>query len=147
MPTLLEQLEADLITALKAKNESRVGALRMLKSALKNAQIQKMSALTEEETIKVLRSEIKKRHDSIASYAQANRQDLVDKEQAELAFVSGYLPAEMSDADLSAVVDKIIGANGFLAKDFGTAMKLVMAETKGAVSGQRISAIVKEKLK
>lgn len=147
MPNLAEQIDADLITALKAKDEGKVGTLRMLKSSLKNAQIQKMSALTEEETIKALRSEIKKRHDSIDSYRQANRQDLVDKEEAELKHVAGYLPAEMSDQDLAVIVDKVIGANNFEAKDFGQAMKLVMAETKGTVSGQRISAFVKEKLK
>ncbi len=144
---LAEQIDADLITALKAKTESRVGALRLLKAALKNSQIQKKGALTEEEVIKVLRQEIKKRHDSIASYQQANRQDLVDKEEAELGHLSGYLPAEMSDADLSALVDKIVGANNFLAADFGQAMKLVMAEVKGAASGQRISALVKARLK
>lgn len=147
MPNLAEQIDADLILAQKAKNESKVATLRMFKAALKNAQIQKMGVLTEEEAVKVLRSEIKKRNDSIASYQQANRQDLVDKETGELGHLTGYLPAEMSDQDLAAIVDKIVAANNFSAKDFGQAMKLAMAETKGTVSGQRISALVKEKLK
>lgn len=147
MSKLAEQIDANLILAQKAKNESKVGTLRMFKAALKNAQIQKMGDLTEEDAIKVLRSEIKKRNDSIASYQQASRQDLVDKETSELEHLTVYLPAEMSDADLAAIVDKIISANNFLAKDFGQAMKLVMTEVKGAASGQRISALVKEKLK
>ncbi|MDP2586834.1 MAG: GatB/YqeY domain-containing protein [Candidatus Komeilibacteria bacterium] len=147
MPNLAEQIDADLILAQKAKNESKVGTLRMFKAALKNAQIQKMGDLTEEEMVKALRSEIKKRNDSIASYQQASRQDLVDKETGELEHLIGYLPAEMNDADLAVIVDKVIGANNFEAKDFGQAMKMVMAETKGTVAGQRISALVKEKLK
>ncbi|MFA6304273.1 MAG: GatB/YqeY domain-containing protein [Patescibacteria group bacterium] len=147
MSNLSARLEEDFTIALKSKDAIKVGALRLLKAALKNEQIQKKAELLDEDIVKVLRRELKARQDSITSYLAANRQDLVAQEQLEADLISAYLPAEMPEEELSKIIDKILSENSFTAKDFGQVMKLVMAQTKGNASGNAISALVKKALK
>lgn len=150
---LKEKTEADLKEALKQRDALRVSVIRMFLSALKNKAIEKRGKtgpqtgggeLSEEEVVSILRSEVKKRKDSIQEFNKGGRQDLSDKETAELKLLEVYLPAEMSDEALEAIVKKIINNFGSEAgvKNFGKIMGLVMKETKGQVSGDRVSKTV-----
>lgn len=101
--------------------------------------------LSEEEALAVMRSEVKKRKDSIQEFGKGGRQDLVDKESAELKILEGYLPAEMSDEELDKIVKKAIDDTGSAGvKDFGKIMGLVMKETRGLALGDRVNAMVKK---
>lgn len=146
---LKERIEADLKSALKRGEALQVSVMRMFLAAIKYKAIEKKSKtgsseLSEEEVVSTLRSEVKKRKDSIQEFNKGGRQDLIDKETAELKILEVYLPAEMSDEALEAIVKKIIDNFGSEAgvKDFGKIMGLVMKETKGQVSGDRVSKTV-----
>lgn len=144
--SLEQTINESLIIALKAKDELTVSVFRLLKSALKNAAVAKQSELTVEDELKVIKQEVKKRQDSVTSFRSAGREDLAVKEEAELKILQVYLPAEMPEAELSAIVDQVILAGSFSPADFGQAMKAIMAEVKGQADGARISALVKERL-
>jgi len=146
MSALEQKITQDLTEALKSKQEIRVSVLRMLKAALQTATIAKMSKLSTEDDLKVVKSEVKKRQDSITSYRQGNREDLASKEEAELEYLKIYLPPEISDEDLQKIIDQVFSENSFSSNDFGQAMKAVMAASKGQADGSRISALVKQKL-
>ena len=104
----LTQLEADLASAAKARDQIRLSVLRLLKSALKNYEIEVGHDATPQEIMTVLQREAKKRQDSINQYGSANRQDLVDEEQAELEILEEYLPPKLSDEDLDKLVAQAI---------------------------------------
>lgn len=142
-----EQIDADLIVALKAKESFLVSTLRLLKSALKNAEIAKTSELTEPEAISVLEKQAKQRRDSIEQFSNAGRNDLADKEKAELEIIQKYLPQKMSEEELSQVIDRVIAETGATGvSDLGRVMKEAIAKTAGAADGATISRIAKEKL-
>ncbi len=119
-------------------------ALRGVKSAVKNAEIAKRpDKLAEEDIIKVLRSEIKKRQDAIFDFKKGNRQDLVDKESREIEIIKRYLPPELTEEKLREMVEKAIKDTGATSpKDFGKVMGAVMKEVKGQVDGGRVKEIV-----
>jgi len=146
MPALEQKITQDLTEALKSKQEIRVSVLRMLKAAIQMASIAKMAELSAEEETKVLKSEVKKRQDSITSYRQGKREDLATKEEAEMEYLKAYLPPEMSDEDLQKIIDQVFTEQTFGPNDFGQAMKAVMAASKGQADGSRISALVKQKI-
>src|SRR6185436_13587803 len=104
--TILERVSADTVSAMKAKDQPRVDALRLLKSELKKKEIDKRSPLDEAEAQKVVESLAKQRQDSIEQFTKAGRSELVLKEQAELAILQGFLPASASDDEIKAEVDK-----------------------------------------
>ena len=142
--TLEETIDNDSKTALKERREIKVSTLRMLKSALKNRQIElKKEELTDQEAIAIIHKELKKRKDAIESYQTASRQDLVDKEKQEADILSVYLPAMMSEDEIKAIVDEIVSQG---ADNFGQVMKGVMAKTAGQAEGQIVQRLVKEKL-
>src|SRR3977135_1817835 len=103
--TLKEQITADLTTAMKAREAERTSTLRMVKAAFMNREIEKRAILDEDESLKLLRSMVKQRHDSIEQYTKGGRQDLVDKEQAEIAVIEAYLPQSASAADIETAVN------------------------------------------
>ena len=146
--TLVEQVNQDLTAAMKAKDAERLSALRMVKTALKNREIEKMAALDDAESIKVLQSLVKQRRDSIEQYQQAQRPDLAAKEAAEIKVIELYLPAALDEEAIAAIVDQTmteIGATG--QKDFGRAMKAVMARLAGkAVDGKQVNELVRRRL-
>lgn len=108
---------------------------------------EKESELNEEETLGVIRSEAKKRKDSIVEFEKGGRKDLVDKESAELKILEAYLPKEMGDGELEKIVgEAVAGMSGVTAKDFGRVMGEVMKKVKGQASGDRVSAVVKKLL-
>jgi uncharacterized protein len=142
--SLQQDINNNLVQALKEKDTVKVSTLRMLKSALQNQAIAlKQTELDDQVVIATLRKELKKRQDAITAYKSADRQDLLDKEQQEADILSVYLPAMMSEDDLTKIVDEIIAKGN---DNFGQVMKEVMIKTKGQADGQTVNALVKERL-
>lgn len=139
-------MTGDMRAAMKAGDKLRLGTVRMLMSELKNARIAKGEDLDDAEELKVLASYAKKRKESIETYREGGRQDLVDKEQAEYDITMSYLPEQMGEAELKAVIQKHIDAAGGGKQAFGLVMKAVMAEVGGQADGKTVSALVKELL-
>lgn len=140
----------DMKNAMREKNTLALGAIRMLKSAIKNAAIEKGGAdaeLTDPEIITVIRREVKKRQDSVEQYTTAGRMELVEQEEAEIAVLNGYLPEPLSEADLLAIIDAAIAETGATSrKEMGAVMKLVQDRTAGRADGKTLSQAVMAKL-
>jgi len=146
--TLTEQISRDITEAMKAKNPARLSALRMAKAALMNGEVAKGRALEEAEAQQVLASLLKQRRDSIEQFMAAGRQDLVDKETAEVAVLERYAPPSASAAELEqAVVAAITETGATTAKDMGRVMKAVMSSLAGkSVDGRAVNELVRKKL-
>jgi hypothetical protein len=148
--SLPDQIQKDIVSAMKARDERRLSTLRMVKAALKNKEIEKMSALDDKESIAVLSTLIKQRKDSIEQFAKGGRQEMADKEQAEISVIEGYLPKAASADEITAGVRVVIAEMGApTIKDMGSVMKNVMARFQGAgirVEGKTVSEIVKREL-
>ncbi len=146
--TFLDRISEDLKSAMKNKEPERLSTLRMVKTAIKNREIDKMSPLTDEESIKILQSLVKQRRDSIEQYQQAGRLELAEKEAFEIKVIEEYLPAALDEAAIAQVVDETIAETGAASiKDLGSVMKAVMAKLTGqTVDGKIINQIVKTKL-
>ncbi len=144
---LREKIDADTKDALKSGAKDKLSTLRMLNAALKNKQIDKRRALTEEEVFETVRSLIKQRKDSIEQFAKGGRQDLVDKETAEVAVLEVYLPQQLPREELNVLVREAIaqtGAQG--AKDMGKVMKALIPLVGGRADGKLVSELVKNAL-
>lgn len=142
--SLEKDIEQDYKEAFKAKQETEVSTLRMLRSALKNLIIDKKTdSLSDEDVLSVIKKEIKKRKDSVESYKKGGREDLASKEEAEMAILEKYMPEMMSEEQISQIVDSVVSAGQ---TNFGLVMKEVMAKTKGQADGQVVQKLVKEKL-
>jgi uncharacterized protein YqeY len=146
--SFLDRINDDLKAAMKSKDSDRLSTLRMVKTALKNREIDKMQALTDEESIKVLQSLVKQRRDSIEQYQQAGRIDLAEKEAAELRTIEEYLPAALDESAIARAVEETIAETGASSmKEIGAVMKAVMAKLAGqTVDGKVVNQIVKSKL-
>ena len=145
--SLLERIDADLTEALKQKEETKKTVLRMLKSSLKNAVIEKNQAkLTDEEEFQVIAREIKRRKESIEAYTTANKPDLAKTEQEELEILSAYMPAQMSEDEIRQKVTDILSSGSFTLATMGQAMGKVSAELKGKADMSVVSRIVREQL-
>ena len=144
---LREKIEDDTRQALKSGAKDKVSTLRMLNAALKNKQIDKRRPLTTEEVIETVRSLIKQRKDSIEQFAKGGRQDLVDKETAEVAILEAYLPKQLAREELEAMIRDAIaqtGAQG--ARDMGKVMKALIPMVGGRADGKLVSELVKNAL-
>lgn len=144
--SLEQSLETDLIEAMKARDEIRVQVLRLVKSALKNYEIEAKGDLSPQQVLAVLQKEAKKRQDSIEQYAAAGREDLVSQEEAELKIIQGYLPEQASEADLRAAVQKATAELGDQQGAMGQIIGRVREEFSGAVDGALLAKIVREEL-
>jgi uncharacterized protein len=148
MMSLKDQIVADMTAAMKAKDAARTSTLRMLKSAISYREIEKGGALDEEELSKLLRSQVKQRRDSVDQYQKGGRQELADKETAEIAVIESYLPQAASAAEIEQAVTAAIsetGANSM--KDMGAVMKATMVHLAGKnPDGRVVREIVKKKL-
>ena len=146
--SLEQTLSADIVTAMKAKDQTRLTALRMLKTALTNKSIEKGRALDTAEELQVVSMLVKQRRDSIDQFTKGGRTDLADKEQAEIVILTTYLPASASDDEIAAAVSAAMTETGATsAKDMGKVMKAVMAGLAGkTVDGKKVSEAVKAKL-
>lgn len=147
------RLTEDIKTAMKAKDSVTLETVRMLKSALKYAAIEKLGAegeLPDADALNVVRKEIKKRQDSVASYEQAARQDLADKEKAEIAVLERYMPAAMSADELVKLVKLVEGVIAELGatskKEMGAVMKVLQERSAGRADGKALSAEVSKRL-
>ena len=146
--TLKEQITSDLTAAMKAREAERTSTLRMVKAAFMNREIEKRAALDEDESLKLLRSMVKQRRDSIEQYTKGGRQDLVDKEQAEIEVIESYLPQGASTEVIEAAIAEAISETGAASmKDMGKVMKTVQAKLAGKNADSRtVSELVKSKL-
>ena len=144
---LKERLKEDMKAALKAKDKVKLSTIRMIQSLIKNAEIEKRGELTDEEIVQLLMKYAKQRKESIELYQKGGRQDLVEKEKAELAVVESYLPKQMSEEEVRALVEEAIRESGATSpKDLGKVMKLVMPKVKGRADGSLANRIAKELL-
>jgi uncharacterized protein len=140
-----ERIEADYIREFKAKNTPAIEALRMLRAAIKQIEVDSRKTLEEADIVDIVGKELKKLKDALDQFTAGGRADLIDKTKAEMALLAVYLPAQLSDDDLRAVVKRVVAAAGEVtAKDFGRIMKEVVAETKGQADGGKVSQLVKE---
>jgi len=146
--SLSKQIVTDLTAAMKAQDAARTSTLRMVKAAMMNRQIEKGSELDDDDMQKLLRSLVKQRRDSIEQYEKAGRQELVDKEQAEVDVIEGYLPQAASQDEIEQAVVAAIAETGAASiKDMGKVMKAAQVALAGKnADGRTVSEIVKSKL-
>ncbi|MDD5037699.1 MAG: GatB/YqeY domain-containing protein [Dehalococcoidales bacterium] len=144
---LKEKLNTDLKEALRGGQKARVSAIRLVMAAIKNAEIAKQAVLEDGDILGVIAKEARQRQESIEAFKQGNRQDLVDKEEAELAVLQGYLPQQMTRDDIIAEARRVIaevGAHG--PGDKGKVMPKLVAQLKGKADGREINSVVTELL-
>jgi len=145
--SLFDKISQDLTVAQKKRDTIRLSTLRMLKSDLKYKQIEKNSPLTEEEELVVLSSAVKKHKDSIEQFKQAQRNDLVAQEEAELKIILEYLPKQLSEEELTDLIEQAIQESGAVSKaDLGKVMKILMPKVRGRSDGKLVSSLVTAKL-
>ncbi|MGD0571356.1 MAG: GatB/YqeY domain-containing protein [Candidatus Sulfotelmatobacter sp.] len=148
--SLIEQIQQDITAAMKARAEQRLSTLRMVKTALKNREIEKMAPLDEKESQAVLSTLIKQRKESVEQFTKGGRQEMADKEAAEIVLIESYLPKAAAEAEIVAGVKATIAEMGSpTMKDMGTVMKNAMARFSGAgmrVDGKTVSEAVKREL-
>ncbi len=147
MSTLKERIESDLKEAMKASDSLRVSTLRLIKSAIKNKEIDKGSSLGDDEVIQVLSSLVKQRRESVEMYQKAGRKDLAEKEEAEIKIIQSYMPEQLSDEEIREVIAEAIKETGATSmKDMGKVMKTVMAKVKGRADGKKVNEMVRQAL-
>jgi uncharacterized protein YqeY len=140
--TLADTVKQDLTAAMKAGERDRVGTLRFVLSEL-----QKAAKEGQADELAVLRRERKRRHESAGAFRDAGREDLADAEEAEAALIEGYLPAELSDAELREIVrDAVVETGATSPKDMGRVMRAAMEKAGGRADGRRVSAVAQEAL-
>ena len=148
--SMIDQIQKDITTAMKAREEQRLSTLRMVKTALKNREIEKMAPLDDKESQQVLSTLIKQRKESIEQFLKGGRKEMADKEAAEITLIEAYLPKAASEHQIVEGVKAVIAAMGSpTMKDMGTVMKNVMARFSGAgirVDGKHVSEAVKREL-
>jgi hypothetical protein len=145
--SLSEKIADDFKVALKTGDKDKVSVLRLIKSTMKNKEIEKKTALTDEEIQAILRSFVKRGKESIEQFSKAGRSDLVEKEKKELSLIQDYLPRQLSEDEVKKVVSDIMNEQGLSGpKDLGKAMKAAMARLRGQADGKLLNNIVKEML-
>lgn len=146
---LAEQIQTDLRAAMKARDKRAVAALRMVLARIKETQVAAGHGdqVTDDEVQALIRREAKRRTEAADAFAAAGRDELAANEEAELAILQRYLPQQMSDAELAAVIDETIATTGASsAGDFGRVMGAVMSKVAGRADGARVNALVRERL-
>ena len=145
---LREKISEDLIAAMKSKEAARLSVLRMMKAAVRNKEIDSRQELEDTQVLQVLMSLIKQRKDSVEQFAKGGRQDLADKESAEIKVIEAYLPAGVTDEEIASTITEVIAETGATSvKDMGKVMKACMARFSGRpVDGGKVSELVKIKL-
>ncbi len=146
--SITDQVTKDMIAAMKSREELKLSTLRMMKSALKNKEIDQRAPLDDKEALQVLSTMIKQRKDSIEQFTKGGRQELADKEASEITIIEAYMPKAIGEAEIVAAVRATIAEMGSpTMKDMGTVMKNTMAKLAGArVDGKVVSEAVKKEL-
>ncbi len=147
--SLKDQISEDIKAAMKAKDKVRLEAVRSIKKVLieKEAEVGKGTPITPEQELEVLMQQAKQRRDAIEQYTKAGREDLAESEQAELAVIQEYLPKQLSEEEITAIIDQVIAEAGASSpKDMGKVMGPAMQRLKGQADGKKVQEIVKAKL-
>jgi len=145
--TLADRLQEDLHRALRAGDSLRVSTIRLARAAIHNASIERGRALTDAEIEEIITREMKRRREAIAAFGQGGRDDLVQKETLELAILSEYLPPQLSEADLRAIVAEAVAqVSAAGPQDMGRVMGAVMPKVKGRADGGLVNRLVREAL-
>ena len=145
--SLKEQLTMHMKEAMKAKQTVRLGTIRQLRSAIKNKEIDLGRELDDQAVTAVIATQVKQRRESAQMYRENDRPELADKEEAELAILQEYLPAQLGEAELRDIVAAVIAEVGATSpKDMGKVMPVVMSKTKGAADGKLVNQLVRELL-
>lgn len=144
---LREQIEKDFIEAYKRKDTEKVSILRLIKSAIKNTEINEQKTLDEVAIVNLLKKEVKQRETSIEEYLKGDRDDLAAKETAEIDIIKAYLPEQISEADLSAIIkDTVTELGATEMKDMGKVIAAVIAKTNGRADNGVVARIIRESL-
>ena len=144
---LRDQLNEDIKSAMKAREAERLAALRLMLSAVKQREVDERITLDDAQLVSVIEKMIKQRKDSIAQFEKAARQDLADKEKYEISVLQGYLPQQLSPAEVEAIVDEAVAATGAKgAADMGKVMGVVKPKLAGRADMGKVSGLVKAKL-
>jgi len=144
---LRERLNEDIKTAMKARDQQKLDALRLLSAAVKQKEVDERITLDDAALVSIVEKEIKKRRESIAQYEKAQRQDLVDREKFEVSVIEVYLPKQMSQAEVEAVIAEAVASTGAKsAADMGKVMGVVKPRLAGKADMGKVSAMVKAKL-
>ena len=148
MKTLIDQITADITTAIKQRDQVSLAPLRMLKAALMNREVEKGRALEEAEGLQVVNQLVKQRRDAVEQFRAGGRNDLADKEQGEIGFLTRYLPAVADEATVTQAIEAAVAETGAASmKDMGKVMKAVTARLAGStVDGKALSEAVKKRL-
>jgi len=145
--TLKAQISEDMKNAMRAKEAERLGTIRLLQAAIKQREVDERVELADADVVSVVEKMLKQRKDSIAAYEKANREDLAAVEKAEVAILQAYLPEQLSDEEVQALLDKAIadtGANSM--KDMGKVMGIIKPQVAGKADMGKISGLIKAKL-
>ncbi len=144
---MVEQLEKDMIEAMKNKEKDRLTVIRMVKASMKQEQIDRKREINDELLIDIVNKQIKMRKDSITEFEKGNRQDLIDKTQAEIDILMKYLPEQLSEEEVLKVIDEIFAeVKPESQKDMGRVMGLAQSKLKGKADMKTVSTIIREKL-
>ena len=147
--SVVQQVEKDIVSAMKAREAERLSTLRMVKTAFKNKEIEKREPLTEAEAQQILTTLIKQRRESVEQFTKGNRPELVEKEQAEIVLIEGYMPKAAGEEEIRKLVEEALAGQTFGPKDMGAAMKAVQAKIQASglrADGRQVSEIVKAHL-
>ena len=147
--SLQERLTEDVKTAMKAREagKSRLSVLRMVKASIRNIEIDRKKELNDEDVLDVLAKEVKMRRDSMDDFRKGNRPDLVAALEEEIAILAEYLPAQLSEEEVRALVDQAVSqAQATTAKDIGKVMAILMPQVKGKADGKLVNTLVRERL-
>lgn len=146
--TIQEQIQSHMTAAMRNKDTLRLSVLRMMKSALKNKEVEKMKQLEDNETMAVLQTLVKQRKDSVEQFRRGGREELAQKEEAEIKIIQEYLPAAASEEDIRSAIDEALAETGGSSmKDMGKVMKAALGRLAGKTAdGARVSQMVKERL-
>jgi uncharacterized protein YqeY len=144
---LAERLDADMKQAMKDKDKVRLSTIRLIRTAIKNTEIDHKKTLTDEEILDVLNRELKQRRDSLQAFEAGGRSDLVDQVQQEIAVLQAYLPEQLSEEELRVIVLETIQETGAVAKkDMGKVMSALMPKIKGRADGKLVNQLVQSHL-
>ena len=148
MSTLKTKLEDDLKQAMRERNAQRRDVIRYIRSEIRNQEIRLRRDLEDDDAIQVLSRQAQQRRDSIEAFQSANRQDLVEKERAELEIITEYLPRQMGEDEIRALVAQTVAETGATGpRDMGKVMSAIMPQVRGRAEGRQVSALVSEKLR
>ena len=145
--SLREKITEDMKTAMKARETEKLGAIRLLQSALKQKEVDERVVLTDDMVLAIIEKMLKQRKDSIEQYTAGNRPDLVAKEEFEVGVLSAYMPAQLSEAEVNAILEAVIAETGATtSKDMGKVMNALRPKVAGRADMGKLSALVKARL-